>query len=166
MAGDGCNGSCKVEPNWTCPKQGPCLPTVICCDGIRSAGEVCDDGNTKDGDGCSADCVIQTPATPASPARLAYPLRYAATGASTSSRRTATTATRRVAMVAAPPACLKVAGPVRNQFLRTPTPRCGDFAIRSAGPAVNAASGLTASAANQFLYTMPAQSVSVIVPQQ
>ena len=59
LPGDGCNGACKVEPNWTCPLQGPCMPNLVCGDGIRSAGEVCDDGNTKDGDGCSADCVVQ-----------------------------------------------------------------------------------------------------------
>ena len=28
----------------------------ICGDGIRSAKEQCDDGNTVDGDGCSSDC--------------------------------------------------------------------------------------------------------------
>jgi cysteine-rich repeat protein len=30
------------------------VPT--CGDGILDAGEVCDDGNTTGGDGCSADC--------------------------------------------------------------------------------------------------------------
>ena len=27
-----------------------------CGDGIHDGGEVCDDGNTRSGDGCSADC--------------------------------------------------------------------------------------------------------------
>ena len=39
------------------------------------------------------------------------------------------------------------------------------FTLTSAGPSVNPAHGLTGSTANQFLYTMPAQSVSVIVPK-
>ena len=62
LPGDGCNGVCKVEPNWTCPKQGPCTRKIICGDGSIGAGEVCDDGNTKDNDGCSADCTVQDPA--------------------------------------------------------------------------------------------------------
>jgi hypothetical protein len=39
------------------------------------------------------------------------------------------------------------------------------FTLTSAGPSVNPAPGLTASTANQFLYNMPAQSVSVLVPK-
>jgi fibro-slime domain-containing protein len=62
LPGDGCNGVCKVEPNWTCPKQGPCTRNIICGDGSIGAGEVCDDGNTKGNDGCSADCTVQDPA--------------------------------------------------------------------------------------------------------
>ena len=62
LPGDGCNGNCKVEPNWTCPKAGPCTRNIICGDGTIGAGEVCDDGNTKDNDGCSSDCTVQDPA--------------------------------------------------------------------------------------------------------
>jgi len=65
LPGDGCNGACKVEPNWTCPKdslEGPCTKKIVCGDGQIGAGEVCDDGNSKDGDGCSADCTVQDPA--------------------------------------------------------------------------------------------------------
>jgi hypothetical protein len=39
------------------------------------------------------------------------------------------------------------------------------FTLTASGPTLTAAPGLSASAANQFLYTMPAQSVSVIVPR-
>lgn len=36
---------------------GICLPLPVCGDGVRGEiNEVCDDGNTMDGDGCSADC--------------------------------------------------------------------------------------------------------------
>ncbi|MBT8492620.1 MAG: hypothetical protein KJO07_06135 [Deltaproteobacteria bacterium] len=41
--------------------QGICAAGVCldgsCGDGIRAAGEACDDGNTLDGDGCSSDCL-------------------------------------------------------------------------------------------------------------
>ena len=59
--GDGCNGVCKVEKNWTCPKQGKCTRNIICGDGNVGAGEVCDDGNTKDNDGCNSTCTVQDP---------------------------------------------------------------------------------------------------------
>ena len=62
LPGDGCDGTCHVEPNWTCPKQGACRRNVVCGDGTIGAGELCDDGNTLNGDGCSADCTAQDPA--------------------------------------------------------------------------------------------------------
>ncbi len=33
-----------------------CAPAAVCGDRVRGAGELCDDGNRLDGDGCSADC--------------------------------------------------------------------------------------------------------------
>jgi len=59
VPGDGCNGVCKVEPNWNCPKEGPCVKKIVCGDGLIGAGEVCDDGNTTDGDGCDSTCAVQ-----------------------------------------------------------------------------------------------------------
>jgi fibro-slime domain-containing protein len=59
LGGDGCNGACHVEPNWTCPPAGPCKRVFRCGDGAINPGEVCDDGNTVDGDGCSGDCTAQ-----------------------------------------------------------------------------------------------------------
>jgi fibro-slime domain-containing protein len=59
VAGDGCNGICHVEPNWTCPPAGSCMRKFTCGDGVINPGEVCDDGNTNDGDGCSANCTMQ-----------------------------------------------------------------------------------------------------------
>ena len=35
---------------------------VVCGDGIKVASEQCDDGNTMDGDGCSATCLNETEA--------------------------------------------------------------------------------------------------------
>jgi len=61
LPGDGCNGVCKQEKNWTCPKQGKCTRNIICGDGDVGAGEVCDDGNTRDNDGCSGNCTVQDP---------------------------------------------------------------------------------------------------------
>lgn len=37
------------------------LPVARCGDGVRDTGEACDDGNARDGDGCSALCVIEDP---------------------------------------------------------------------------------------------------------
>jgi fibro-slime domain-containing protein len=60
MGGDGCSGSCQVEPNHSCPAQGgPCVSTVACGNGLREPGESCDDGNTDDGDGCSRTCGVE-----------------------------------------------------------------------------------------------------------
>jgi fibro-slime domain-containing protein len=59
IAGDGCNGACQVEPNWTCPPAGACKRSFKCGDGVINPGEVCDDGNTIDGDGCNATCTVQ-----------------------------------------------------------------------------------------------------------
>lgn len=33
--------------------------TVVCGDGVKSAGEACDDGNLLNGDGCSSTCTLQ-----------------------------------------------------------------------------------------------------------
>ncbi|MGO9287978.1 MAG: DUF4215 domain-containing protein, partial [Polyangia bacterium] len=62
LPGDGCNGVCQVEPNWTCPPAGACTRKVVCGDGVIGPGEVCDDGNTLDGDGCNSTCTVQDPA--------------------------------------------------------------------------------------------------------
>lgn len=32
----------------------------VCGDGTLDADEVCDDGNTMDGDGCSSTCAVET----------------------------------------------------------------------------------------------------------
>ncbi len=54
VAGDGCGPTCQPEPTVT---VGP-APTVnvFCGDGLKTGTEVCDDGNTTDGDGCQGDC--------------------------------------------------------------------------------------------------------------
>jgi len=62
LPGDGCNGACKVEPNWDCPAAGACTRKIICGDGIIGAGEVCDDKNTIDADGCNSTCTVQNAA--------------------------------------------------------------------------------------------------------
>lgn len=63
--GDGCDGSCTVDPGWTCSGS-PSVCTGICGDGMQVGDEACDDGNTvtetecsygtTSCDGCSADC--------------------------------------------------------------------------------------------------------------
>lgn len=55
MPFDGCSSDCKLEP--ICNSTGPC--TSKCGDGLV-VGEECDDGNTRDGDGCSSACKVET----------------------------------------------------------------------------------------------------------
>ncbi len=67
--GDCCDGNCHLEPNCTCTTPSPplsppkqvCSSTMVCGDGTRTGTEACDDGNTKSGDGCSADCTTVEP---------------------------------------------------------------------------------------------------------
>ena len=60
IGGDGCSGTCQIEPNYTCPVAGqPCISTVACGNGTREPGESCDDGNNKNGDGCSITCGVE-----------------------------------------------------------------------------------------------------------
>ena len=60
MPGDGCSGTCQIEPNYVCPTPGqPCVSTVVCGDGVVGPGEGCDDGNSVSSDGCSSICQIE-----------------------------------------------------------------------------------------------------------
>lgn len=57
--GSGCSRACTLERS--CRVNGitrACLP--ICGDGDRDVDEACDDGNRRSGDGCSADCQIES----------------------------------------------------------------------------------------------------------
>ena len=43
LAGDGCSGTCQVEPNHVCPPTGgACTVSYRCGDGVVNPGEVCD----------------------------------------------------------------------------------------------------------------------------
>lgn len=63
-SGDGCSADCSaIEEGYQCLFPGvACLKIdtyqPMCGDGILNDNEACDDGNTKDGDGCSADCSV------------------------------------------------------------------------------------------------------------
>jgi fibro-slime domain-containing protein len=69
VPGDGCNGNCQLESNWICvtpipalvPPHQVCSTTVVCGDIKVTGSEVCDDGNTKSGDGCTEDCSTVEP---------------------------------------------------------------------------------------------------------
>ena len=62
LAGDGCSGTCQVEPNHICPTPGqPCILSYKCGDGVVNPGEVCDQGTYQGSPGCSADCTKQDP---------------------------------------------------------------------------------------------------------
>ena len=70
VALDGCSTTCKVETGWKCvdplplDATTPSACTITCGDGIvvltenhgTEVAEVCDDGNTIDGEGCLSDC--------------------------------------------------------------------------------------------------------------
>ena len=77
LPGDGCSPTCeiekcgngKIDPGEVCDlgagRNGVCMgcsancqSTEACGDGILDpeCGEVCDDGNTRDGDGCASTC--------------------------------------------------------------------------------------------------------------
>src|SRR5450432_4566081 len=59
MSGDGCSSDCKtIEPGYVCRVPGrKCTPK--CGDGVLIGSEACDDGNNMDGDGCSANCLVE-----------------------------------------------------------------------------------------------------------
>ncbi|MFL5320481.1 MAG: DUF4215 domain-containing protein, partial [Myxococcaceae bacterium] len=76
-AGDGCNGSCKVENGSVCGPGGGsscqsgicdtttdipgiCEPANTCGNSVLEAGEGCDDGNVTAGDGCNGSCKVET----------------------------------------------------------------------------------------------------------
>jgi len=62
IPGDGCSGTCVLEPRSVCPEPGkPCMSTIVCGDGMRGPGEACDDANKTSGDGCSATCNLVEP---------------------------------------------------------------------------------------------------------
>jgi fibro-slime domain-containing protein len=66
VSGDGCSSTCQIEPGYTCGKWGTaCTPTQttttpVCGNGLREAGETCDDGGVISGDGCSAACQTES----------------------------------------------------------------------------------------------------------
>ncbi len=79
----GCSADCTtVEPGFTCPNVGgnggPCTkaPANRCGDGVVAGNELCDDGNTTSGDGCSSSCAVEAgytcPTANAPCTRLAY----------------------------------------------------------------------------------------------
>ena len=66
--GDGCSSFCQVEFGWICVDNRVCVNLndqrlkVFCGNGKVETqyGEVCDDGNNVDGDGCSGACQVES----------------------------------------------------------------------------------------------------------
>ncbi|MFC1642044.1 DUF4215 domain-containing protein [Myxococcota bacterium] len=77
LPGDGCTGICRVEPNYECLTPGqPCESLLACRDPsgdcqseptgpacgdgeLNQESEVCDDGNSFPGDGCTGICLVE-----------------------------------------------------------------------------------------------------------
>jgi cysteine-rich repeat protein len=64
MPSDGCSATCTVEQGYTCTGSPQSTCTFTCGNGNVSGNEQCDDGNTTNGDTCSAVCQYEfTPET-------------------------------------------------------------------------------------------------------
>ena len=70
--GDGCNSSCELENGQPCTNNNQCASNVCdtvgsntcepansCGNGVLEGSEICDDGNTSNGDGCSSACLLE-----------------------------------------------------------------------------------------------------------
>lgn len=55
-----CSDDLACAPSWQCAADGKSCYPASCGDGHvdRASGEICDDSNTKSGDGCSSSCLI------------------------------------------------------------------------------------------------------------
>lgn len=61
MDGDGCSRFCTLEVSEKEILPAPVLEVSLCGDGkINQDSEECDDGNSRDNDGCSNQCLLQT----------------------------------------------------------------------------------------------------------
>lgn len=48
--------NCLIDHGFSCIGTNPSVCTSTCGDGLVASNEVCDDGNTNNGDGCSSTC--------------------------------------------------------------------------------------------------------------
>ncbi len=68
--GDGCDAACALEPGYQCTVDagpdgicdttGPGSVILTCSNSVIDGAEVCDDGNITLGDGCDANCGLET----------------------------------------------------------------------------------------------------------
>ncbi|MDX2052781.1 MAG: DUF4215 domain-containing protein [Polyangiaceae bacterium] len=56
---DGCSSTCQAEAGFICAVAGQACVAEVCGDGIRTAGEECDDHNSSNSDGCSSACDLE-----------------------------------------------------------------------------------------------------------
>lgn len=59
---EGCSIDCRVQDKYDCgtARMQPSLCKLgVCGDGTRTHGEVCDDRNLQDGDGCDSSCEVE-----------------------------------------------------------------------------------------------------------
>ena len=117
-AGDGCNGACHVEPNWTCPRRGSVRARRRCGDGIIGRAARCATTATRPtATAATPTCTVQEPGYTCIPGMPS--ICTSICGDSASSRaRPATTATRPPATAAARPASSSRAGSARRPARR------------------------------------------------
>ncbi|MBI5505134.1 MAG: DUF4215 domain-containing protein [Deltaproteobacteria bacterium] len=58
VLGSGCG---TITGSGVCIHDARQLDPAVCGDGVLGSGELCDDGNLIDGDGCDGDCTVQCP---------------------------------------------------------------------------------------------------------
>ena len=113
---------------WVCPAPGsPCTTAPRCGDGIVQVvqGEVCDDGNITDGDGCSSTCKVEGAGCTCAGHEVLMPDGDLRRRHRSRATRSATTATSTAATAARRPAQSRRATPAR--WSRRPASRdCGD----------------------------------------
>lgn len=62
---DGCSSKCQIETGWTCPAPNPTTGAGTKCNACGNGRleadsvEQCDDGNIKNADGCSSECLVE-----------------------------------------------------------------------------------------------------------
>ena len=122
-----------------------CLDCSLCGDGIVSPGEACDDGNTLNGDGCSATCQVEptpTPTLTATPTQTVTPTPTPTATETPTPTETPTATATPMRTVTSTPTATETPTPTPTP---TQTPTLTPTATVTATPTVTAAPTVTAT---------------------